>query len=156
MRKIFFLILTLSAFPSYSKNILPNVQGTIRIEDAELIFTLESVLFSYPFYITGYEISFEECDAYTKVYISLLFTNYKTKKTIGVKNEKTGKYEIRIPREGKLKSSNLLFLYKDDKRITELTVEKTARYILPKIDSFCKKRINVFYTMPIAMHIFYL
>ena len=118
MRKIIFLILILSAFPSYSKNILPNVQGTIRIEDAELIFTLESVLFSYPFYITG--------------------------------------YEIRIPREGKLKSSNLLFLYKDDKRITELTVEKTARYILPKIDSFCKKRINVFYTMPIAMHIFYL
>ncbi|UTD02734.1 hypothetical protein HRI97_06485 [Treponema socranskii subsp. buccale] len=127
MRKIIFLILTLSAFPSYSKNILPNVQGTVRIEDTELIFTLERVLFSYPFYITGYEITFEEYDKYTKVYISLLFTNLKTKKTINVKNEKTGKYEIRIPREGKLKSSNLLFFYKDDKGITELAVEKTVR-----------------------------
>ena len=124
MRKIIFLILTLSAFPSYSKNILPNVQGTVHIEDTELIFTLERVLFSYPFYITGYEITFEEYDEYTKVYISLLFTNLKTKKTIDVK---TGKYEIRIPREGKLKSSNLLFFYKDDKGITELAVEKTDR-----------------------------
>ena len=103
MRKIIFLILTLSAFPSYSKNILPNVQGTIRIEDAELIFTLESVLFSYPFYITGYEITFEEYDKYTKVYISLLFTNLKTKKTIDVKNEKTGKYEIRNTARRKIK-----------------------------------------------------
>ena len=120
------MILTLSAFPSYSKNILPNVQGTVRIEDTELIFTLERVLFSYPFYITGYEITFEEYDEYTKVYISLLFTNYK-KKTINVKNEKTGKYEIRIPREGKLKSLNLLFFYKDDKGITDLAVEKTVR-----------------------------
>ena len=85
------------------------------------------MLFSYTFYITDYEITFEEYNKCTKVYISLLFTNFKTKKRIDIKNDKTGKREIKIPRIGKLKSSNLLFFYKDDKNITELTVEKMAR-----------------------------
>ena len=59
-KKIISLVLSLLAFPSYSKNILPNVQGSIRVEDTELIFVVERVLFSYPFYITGYEITFED------------------------------------------------------------------------------------------------
>jgi len=126
-KKIISLVLSLLAFPSYSKNILPNVQGSIRVEDTELIFVVERVLFSYPFYITGYEITFEDYNEYTKVYISLLFTNLKTKKRIDIKNDKTGNREIKIPRTGKLQSPNLLFFYKDDKNITELAIEKTAR-----------------------------
>ena len=126
-KKIMIFILSFFSFPIFSKNILPNVQGNIRIDDTEIIFTFERLLFSYPFYITGYEIYFDESSECTKVYISFIFTNFKTKKRIDVKNEKTGKREIRIQRTGKLKSSNLLFFYKDTNRITELTVVKNIQ-----------------------------
>lgn len=130
IKKIIILILSLVSFPIYSndrlpKKILPNVLGSISIEENEIIFTLEGALFSHPYYIVDYELSFEVCDECIKVYISLLYTTRKPKKTIGTKNEESGKFEIRIPRERKLKSSNLLFFYKDyNKRITELPIKQ--------------------------------
>ncbi len=122
IKKIIFFILIFFSLPIYSKNILPNVEGYIRLEDDEIVFILEGLLFSAPFYINDYEIEYE-CDSeFTKVYISFIFSNFKTKKRIDYINEKTGKREVKIPRTGELKFSNVLFFYKDRNHITELKV----------------------------------
>lgn len=141
IRKILTLILSLLSFPIYSsdrvpKKILPNVLGSILVKETEVVFTVDGVLFSYPYYIVDYELSFEESDECTKVYISLLFTTRKTKKTIGTKNGESGKLEIRIPREGNLKFSNLLFFYKDyNKRVTELPIKQNINQFSIKENS---------------------
>ena len=122
-KKIITVILCLLTFPVYSKNILPNVQGRIHLDGNRLIFSLDRLLYSYSFYITGYELSFENDNECTKVYISLLYTNHKSKKRIDSINKETGKREIIIPWDEKLNSLNLLFFYKDSERITELSTE---------------------------------
>ncbi len=128
IKKIITFLLSLISFSFCSANtspkgILPNVIGHIRMEENEIVFIFEGALFSYPYYVVDYELSFEDCDGCTKVYISLLYTTHKTKETIGTKNEETGELEIRIPREGKLKSSNLLFFSKHYKKVIELPVK---------------------------------
>ena len=117
---LFFVFLTI---PCYS-GVLPNVEGSVRLEETEVVFTVERLLFSAPFYITAYKISYEKDEDVTNVYVSFFFSIFKTKKRIDSTNEKTGKTEVRIPRTKELQAEKLRFFYRDANGIREMRIEE--------------------------------
>lgn len=124
LKKIISIIFCILSFPCYSKNKLPNVYGTITLDIDKIILTIEQIGFSGPVYVTDYDLFVDDNNGIKNVYITVYFTVRKSNKNLLVENSITGKKELIISRSEELKSSNLLFYYKDDNSIIELPIIK--------------------------------